>query len=155
MSREDLLHDATALSPRLEIAVPGEAEPVVAGRRSDGRWSFYFGEEPAYHFDADGRLRRAFENGELYRSQGTTLARLTRTREAEGTVLARHDLSAEELHAFLTRMRERLARLAAADSGALCVLRAEPAEGDHIPAALGAAQRALAVGTPLAPALKR
>src|SRR5262245_19900425 len=99
--REDLMAEATALARRVKLSVPGEVERVVAGFRATGRLSIYFGGEPVYHFDAEGRLRRAFVNGLLYRTQGTTLARLRRERSAEVTELRRRDLSPTELRQFL------------------------------------------------------
>src|SRR5436190_17503305 len=109
--REDLMAEATALRERIEYSVPGLSEPVVAGFRESGQWSIYFGSDPVYHFAADGALRRAFLEGDLFRSQGTTLARLTRVRTGDEVQLVRHDLAAAELEQFADRMKERLASL--------------------------------------------
>ena len=109
--REDLMDEAIALIHRLEIAIPGQSDPIVAGRRATGAWSFYFGSEPVYQFDADGRLRRAFIDGHLYRTQGNTAARLTRVRSDAETTLLRHDLSPAELQAMLKRCHEDLLSL--------------------------------------------
>lgn len=112
--REDLMAEAIALSPRVEFVIRGSsaqsdrAVEIVAGRRSDGRWSVFFDGDPVYHFDSEHRLRRAFVDGVLYRSQGTTLARLTRQETQRETVLLRHDLTAEELVQFFQRMRQNL-----------------------------------------------
>ena len=112
--REDLMREATALVRRVELEVPGEPEPVVCGFRADGRLSIYFGGDPVYHFDADGRLRRAFAAGHLFRTQGTTLARLTRVRQPAHTELQRHDLHPDELALFLHSAHSRLKSLATA-----------------------------------------
>src|SRR5260370_39735250 len=112
--REDLMAEATALSERVELEVPGEGEHIVAGCRDDGRWSIYFGSDPVYHFDGNGGLRRAFVAGDLYRSQARTLARLTRTRTDGEVHLVRHDLDVVELERLLSEMGERLDRLRAA-----------------------------------------
>ncbi|MEZ6044739.1 MAG: hypothetical protein R3C11_03990 [Planctomycetaceae bacterium] len=40
----------------------------------------YLGPDPVYHFDAAGRLKRAYVEGLLYRTQESTLARLERLR---------------------------------------------------------------------------
>ncbi len=109
--REDLMAEATALRRRVELQVPGEAQSIIAGFRDEGRVSIYLGPDPVYHFDERGRLRRAFVAGHLYRTQGTTLARLTRERTDETTTLERHDLSEDELQDFLTVMRSRLQKL--------------------------------------------
>ncbi len=109
--REDLMVEATALRERIELVIAGQAEPVVAGFRADGRWSVYFGSDPVYHFHAGGALHRAFWDGDLYRTQGTTLARLHRNRTADEVQLLRHDLTPTELAQFLARMLAHLAGL--------------------------------------------
>lgn len=125
--REDLIREATALRERVEMRISGESEPVVAGFRDDGRLSLYFGADPAFHFDAGGRLRRAYVDGDLYRSQGTTLSRLHRERSADETVLARRDLDREALQVFLDALRSRiLALLSALESQQIEVLREVP-----------------------------
>ncbi|MEX0702920.1 MAG: hypothetical protein WD069_12560 [Planctomycetales bacterium] len=129
--REDLLREATALGRRAEFRLPGEPDTVTAGLRNDGRLSIWFGSDPAYHFDAEGRLRRAFVEGRLYRTQGTTLARLTRVRMPGATEMRRHDLDPDELADFIRRMRDRLARFAAAlADGQAALLRSVPADDD-------------------------
>ena len=108
------MRDATALEPRVEIRVPEMVETIVAGWRRGGYFSIYFGSDPVYHFDGEGRLRRAFLQGDLYRTQGTTLARLKRVREDGGTQLVRHDLASHELSAFLRQMTDLLLGLGVA-----------------------------------------
>jgi hypothetical protein len=120
--REDLLREATALGRRGEWRVPGEQEPVTAGFREGGECSVYFGQDACYHFDAGGGLRRAYGGGKLYRTQGTTLAELTRVRTPRETQLRRRDLTADEVAEFLTRLRDRLAGLYAAFAGGSAVL---------------------------------
>lgn len=102
------MREATALVPRGEFAVPGEPETVIAGYRRDGSLSVYFGADPCLHFDPQLRLRRAFRDGDLYRTQGQTLARLQRRRSAGAVELVRHDLSASELTEFLESAAARL-----------------------------------------------
>ena len=109
--REDLMRDATALVERVELVVVGECEPVVAGFHRDGRLSLYFGPDPVFHFDALGKLRRAFCDGDSFRSQGRTLARLRRARREHTTDLERHDLDESELERFLGKLRTRLRAL--------------------------------------------
>ncbi|HEX6986957.1 MAG TPA: hypothetical protein VF170_16385, partial [Planctomycetaceae bacterium] len=130
--REDLLAEATALVRRAELALPGSPEPVVAGFRRDGGLSVYFGGDPAYHFDPAGRLKRAYRGGRLYRTQGETLAELTRDRTATETALLRRDLTPEETESFLTEMSVRLALLGAA------VERGEARVGRRVPDGDGA-----------------
>ena len=151
-SREDLMGEATALARRAELQLPGEAHPVVAGFRAAGVLSIYFGQDPAYHFNRDGRLRRAFLAGDLYRTQGATLACLTRVRTPADTQLARRDLPPAELGDFLVRMDARLSRLhEAVSSGRAIVLRSVPGDDDLLPELAAALARILELDERLAP----
>lgn len=154
--REDLMREATALVRRVELDVPGEPEPVVCGFHADGRLSVYFGPDPVYHFDPEGRLRRAFADGHLFRTQGTTLARLTRVRSTQATELQRRDLDREELARFLERLSSRLNSLRTALGNAEArVLRHVPDEDAAPLVQLGEAIRTiLHAGPALAPAIR-
>ncbi|MGZ0173156.1 MAG: hypothetical protein ACKVHE_26800 [Planctomycetales bacterium] len=109
--REDLIREATALRNRVEWQLPDEPEPVFAGVRSDGSLSIYFGADPVYQFSNAGGLRRAYVDGFLFRTQGTTLAKLNRERSAKETALLRRDLDTDELSQFLAKMDKKLVRL--------------------------------------------
>lgn len=109
--REDLIREATALKNRVEWQIPGESELVFTGVRAGGHLSIYFGPDPVYQFLPDGGLRRAYADGFLYRTQGTTLAKLHRERSTEQTVLLRSDLTQDELSEFLNTMDQRLDQL--------------------------------------------
>lgn len=109
--REDLIHEATALCPRVEWQVVGEPGIVFAGLKRTGALSIYFDQDPVYQFDEHGRLRRAYVDGCLYRSDGQTLARLQRERSATQTMLLRRDLTPTELTAFQARLHRRVAAL--------------------------------------------
>jgi hypothetical protein len=128
--REDLFHEIRALSPRVEFQVLPDGEIVTAGSRAATRgWSIYFGADPAYHFDSSGGLRRAYAEGLLYRTQGTTLARMNRQRNAKEVQLVRHDLAEVEVADFVGDMRSRLTSLRdTMQRGQTKVLRQEPAE---------------------------
>jgi hypothetical protein len=129
--REDMLAETTALRRRAEFRMSGFDGPVVAGFRDAGGCSVFFGQDPCYHFDAAGRMRRAFVGGRLYRTQGATLAELTRVRSATATELHRRDLDPSELARFLRRMRDELAELhATLKSGTIEALRQVPAGDD-------------------------
>ncbi len=115
--REDLFAEAVALTRRLEGTVLNASDPAFAGKlvlglRDNGWLSVYLGSEPVYHFDARHRLRRAYVDGWLYRTQGTTLARLQRSRSATETTLLRTDLAPPELLRFRERMQQLLRDLA-------------------------------------------
>lgn len=154
--RENLLSEATALARRAEFRIPGEEATITAGFRADGRLSIWFGADPAVHFDPMGRLRRAFVEGRLYRTQGKTLARLTRVRTAEATELHRHDLDAAELADLLARLRARLTQFAAAlGCGRAELLRQVPEGDESIAGELRKAIDAIVVAEiPLAPAIR-
>jgi len=152
--REDLIAEATALQERVEFQVAGESLPIVAGFHRDGRLSVYFGPDPVYHFDTEGRLRRAFVEGNLYRSRGDTLSRLTRERTETTTSLLRYDLNPNELAGILSSMRQRLERLERSfESDEIVVLRQVPTEAD-VMERVRQALRSLSVDQ-LAPALKK
>lgn len=153
--REDLMREATALGRRAEWNVPGEPQSVIAGIRENGWLSLYFGPDPVYHFDESSRLRRAFVAGRLYRTQGTTLARLTRVRQAAATEMQRHDLNEAELADFRDRMRPRLEHLAEQlRTGQTTTVRSVPDGDDLRPEVIRALDSFLNSGQPLAPAVR-
>jgi hypothetical protein len=119
--REDLLREATALIERLEL-VPragsssrpeshNSDSPIVAGFRAGGGLSIFFGEDPAYHFNAAGELRRAYVDSLLYKAINGELVSLSRIRSAEQVELRSHKLSAPEQAAFIQRISKRLSDL--------------------------------------------
>ncbi len=109
--REDLMEEATALVRRMELRLAHYHEPVVIGQRREKTLSIYFGQDLVYHFDATHRLRRAFVDGLLFRTQGTTLSQLQRKRKPGVSALMRTNLSDDECTAFLQTMDEQLVRL--------------------------------------------
>ena len=153
--REDLMAEATALRERIAYAVAGKPEPVVAGFRSNGQWSLYFGSDPVYHFARDGALRRAYLADDLYRSQGHTLARLRRARIGDVVQLVRHDLTPAELAEFMARMGADLVSLKTAiETGAARITRQIPDDVD-LEAKLAGALADAALLLRLAGAIKR
>src|SRR5262245_54153743 len=95
--REDLWAEAVALTSRVEFRRSDDERPILIGFRDTGWCSIYVGQDLMLQFTPAGGLRRAFRDGDLYRTQGTTLSRLRRQRSAAETTLLRSDLSAEEL----------------------------------------------------------
>lgn len=141
--KEDLIRDATALVHRGEFvfAAPMQAgwewQVVTIGFRANGSASVYFDQDPFYQFDADGRLRRAYCEGFLYRSQSSTLARMHRTRTAQQTTLERQDLSPTQLAEFHERMLSRITALQThLQTGALKCQRMVCPEGNLLERAL-------------------
>jgi hypothetical protein len=118
-AREDLLREATALVARVELRVAGFEDSIVAGFRSNGAASFFFGQQVVYQFNVAGELRRGFFEGRLYKAECGQLVNLTRRRTAETVDLVRHELNRSETADFLSNARQRLAKL----RNALCERR--------------------------------
>ncbi len=152
--REDLMQEATGLIRRAEWQVPFQADVVVAGFKRNGGCSIYFGADPVYQFDTDGCLRRAFAQGDLWRTQGTTLARLKRERTETESGFQRHDLTNSELIEFLREVRQRLGvLLTSLDCGAARLLRQVPDEADVTAELVSALRLVLSHEIALAPAI--
>lgn len=132
---EDLMRDAAALTRRVELRVPEIQDTVIAGFRDDARLSLYFGNDRYYQFDPQGRLRRAAVAGRLFRTQGSTLAELTRHRTAEAVELHRRDLAADQVERFLEELRVYLSALRCAlESDTVTVVQQVPEAAAVIPA---------------------
>lgn len=153
--RDDLMHDVVALVRRVELETP-DGRLLVVGLRSTGRLSLYFSGDEVYQFDETGRLRRSYLDGLLYRSQGTTLARLRRERSDHETVLYRTDLTSEELECFQRQMGQRITDLRQRwETGELRVRRAVPENDPTLIPQLQAALDAIGPSAhALSPALK-
>ena len=153
--REDLMAEAVALSPRIALHLSAEFPEVIAGFRKGGRWSLYFGEDPAYHFEASGALRRAYVQGKLYRAEGETLAELVRVRAETQTQLVRTDLSLTECARFLEQMRAAVQTLwHALETDTCSVLQQLPAEPDCRPELQQALRVILETDCPIAAPLR-
>ena len=141
--KEDLIREATAFVERAEIACEGWSKVITVGFFRDGRCAVYFDQDPFYQFDAGGLLRRAFEDGFLYRSQGSGLAQLDRRRTTDVShagvpvILHRTDLSISQLQDFRERMIVHVLRLRNAIANEqCCVRRAVVPDGDILDRAL-------------------
>ncbi len=149
--RDNLIQEATAFVRRVEFRVPFLNEPIVAGFKRSGAWSVYFAADPVFQFDAESRLRRAYVNGFLFRTQGSTLARLERSQMFDETTLRRHDLTDRELFAFRERMCDQLSQLhAAMENGFSEPLRQVPELDDVMSDVRDSLRRVLDAGVPLA-----
>jgi hypothetical protein len=152
--REDLFAEATALTTRFEFESWEESEVIVAGCRANGAWSIYFGAEPCYHFDPEGRLRRAFAMGYLYRTQGDTLARLQRVRTGDEVVLQRTDLRPTDLGYFMRRLNGKVGTLLyCLNNDSIECLRIFPEDADVARILTEALKKILAVWPTLASAI--
>ncbi len=132
--REDLIREAVAMPERGEFRVPGFDDLVTIGFRASAAMSVFIGPDCVYQFDPHGRLRRAFLDGCLFRSEHITLARLQRIRTEASTQLLRSDLSHDELSAFRTLMLGRLSSISdAIRCGTILALRSIPNDVDLRP----------------------
>jgi hypothetical protein len=88
----------------LETAT-GHGEPIFAGFKR-GAFSLYFGDEPIYHFDLEGRWQRAFEEGVHYlKGLDGDIHAVDRVREGPNLVLRRRKLDAVEAIDLDARIR--------------------------------------------------
>ncbi|HEY2840201.1 MAG TPA: hypothetical protein VGJ26_13685 [Pirellulales bacterium] len=133
--KEDLLAEATALVERIEIAlaVSDAEQRIVIGFRRDGAASLYFGEEPAWHFNTAGELRRAYAHGRLYKAERGGLIALDRRRTEKETQLVRHELNTEENAALTGELRQCASELAAIiDAGRYQIIGQVPSDADML-----------------------
>lgn len=127
--REDILREATALSPRAEICSSVFAESLVFGFRSTGGLSLFFGADPVYQFNSAGELRRAYVGGFLYKSMKGRLQRLQRERQANEVNLWQTQLRDDEQGRFLADLNAQCVKLAELlDRGDFELLGEIPAE---------------------------
>ena len=127
-------------------------------------WLFvYPGGDSMYRFDEQGRLRRAFVDGYLYRTEGRTLAMMERQRAREHggskpdseSVLLRRDLSPNELEQFRIRVHRELDELTAGLRNAE-ITRQHPADSKGLVQEFAAALRGVLESQEfLAPAIVR
>ena len=152
--REDIMREATAMRRRASFTVAGLPGPIVAGFRSNDFFSVFFDQNPVYQFDNVGRLRRAYRDGLLFRTQGTTLAQLNRVRTPERTELQRTDLTPEQLPEFLAEMHAFLNRFQIALAEDSAQLHEQvPIDTDLVPDVMIALRTIAEQTEPLAPAL--
>jgi len=134
-SKENLLRDARALTPRvlLRISLDGSDVELLAGFRGSSL-SLYYGEDPVYHFNAAGELRRAYVEGQLIKAETGNLVFLRRQPNDAETVLQRQATDSAAERAFLGEMQRRLDQLRTAISGQQYeVLGEAPSGGEALP----------------------
>jgi hypothetical protein len=112
--REDMLRDAHALMPRAELQWGDGAEGSTAfvGFRGDSM-SLYFGEDPVFHFNAQGELRRAFVDDELIKADRGRLVGLARERSESAVTLVSRQLDALAEGRVVAEVERRLTELRA------------------------------------------
>lgn len=133
--REELLREATALVPRIELRLKlGEiVSEVFAGFRAEDALSLYFDQEPVYHFNSGKQLRRAFVNDRLIKAQRGKLVSMQRQCTPNSTDMLSHELGPEEEKQFCKLLVERIGWLRTAlHSGGYEIVGQVPAEGDGL-----------------------
>jgi hypothetical protein len=110
--REDLLRDARALTPRIQLqaAINGRVVSLFAGFRG-AALSVYFGADPVFHFNAARELRRAFVAGRLVKADGGQLTAMERVHTAASVELRGEQLSDADSRALLDDVADRLSQL--------------------------------------------
>ena len=132
--REDLLRDAVALVPRvmLRVRLRGRSVDVFAGYRGESL-SLYFDDDPVYHFNDVGELRRAFVNGRLIKAESGQLVSLVRRRAESETVLERQAGGEESDSRLVVELSAILHELAAEIStNRLEIVGQIPDDGDGV-----------------------
>ena len=129
--REDLLGEATGLVDRIELEIPDCAGPIVAGYRSNGALSVFFGAAPVYQFNTSDELRRAFVDDCPVKAKARELVVMRRVEEADRTVLRSRALSADEQQEFLQKAsNELVGLLRALADGTFRIVGQVPADAD-------------------------
>ncbi len=97
----------------MELHLPGDEPPIVAGFRRDGAASFYFGSDPVFQFNARAELRRAFVNNQLIKAARGGIVTMDRVRTESAVELHSRELTDLESTELLTLAASRLSRLLA------------------------------------------
>jgi hypothetical protein len=130
--REDLFRDAVALSPRVQLR-RRDAPPfleVFAGFRGDCL-SVYFGDDPVFHFNSAGELRRAFVDNLILKAESGQLVALQRMQSTTSSQLTRLQWDDSRFQGLLDDVDDRLCKLLAdLTGGAFDVVGQFPADGD-------------------------
>ncbi len=105
--REDLMRDARALVHRAEIQLSSEPHLVI-GRHATGAVSFYFGDDPVFHLNSRGQLRRAYVGGRLYKAEAGNLIEMQRVRTPGQVELRSRTLQPSQLEEFTRSVIQRL-----------------------------------------------
>ncbi|HMO85104.1 MAG TPA: hypothetical protein PKC18_09320 [Lacipirellulaceae bacterium] len=130
--REDLLRDARALVPRVQFRLPPGSGPqhVFAGFRHDAL-SLYFDDDPAFHFNSQGQLRRALVADRLIKAERGRLIAMERQHGEKAVVLRSTPLASQAQRELLEDVQRRLAELKSAlEAGRLVLVGQQPPEGD-------------------------
>ena len=111
--REDLLRDATALVNRaqLQVKLMDRSHDIFFGFRAQGAASIYFDQDPVYHFNDAGELRRAFVDDLLIKSERGQLVTWRRQTGTQEVAMIRAEMTAEAQREFCQRVTTQLQAL--------------------------------------------
>ncbi len=132
--RENLLRDATAMKSRVQIEVTHgkRTVEVFAGFRSQGAASLYFDQDPVYHFNSAGQLRRAFVDDRLIKAEkGRLVAWLPQRSESEVAML-RQPMSDSEQESICAKIKKQFGELRRAIATGGYVLVGQVAEKEDV-----------------------
>lgn len=130
-NREDLMRDARALERRAEIELPEDLR-LVLGKHRRGGLSFYFGEDPVFHLNSQGELRRAYAEGRLYKAEGGRLIEMERVRIPGQVELRSHALAPHGQNEFTAAVHRRLTEAVECIDRGTYALVAEVPEGESV-----------------------
>lgn len=152
--REDLLGEATALIERVELRIPtpdGAAEQVVvAGFRTNGALSLYFGADPVWQFNVRGELRRAYRAGALLKAERRRLVEMVRERSDDSVILRSRELHCPTTENVLLHLNHDISRLDDALAASLYVNLGQVPEQADVVGRLRSALKRLRGGVALA-----
>jgi hypothetical protein len=132
--REDLLRDARALVPRVQIqaALGGRRVSLFAGFRGEAL-SLYYNADPVFHFNAEGELRRAFLDGRLVKAEAGRLVAMERVFAPTAVELHAVEVSDADQGSLLADLAVRLAELREVLAAGDYTLEGQvPADGDAV-----------------------
>jgi hypothetical protein len=133
--REDLLRDATALSPRilLQAVIQGQPCEVFAGFREPESLAIYFDDDPVYQFNSQGELRRAFVAGSIIKADKGQLMAWQRSETLDQTAMLSRRLNPEVTKELTNAMLSRFSELKASISnGNSKIVGQVPPDGDAL-----------------------
>ncbi len=108
------------------VPATGKDEPIFAGFKH-GAFSLYFGDEPIYHFDLEGRWQRAYVDGlHFLKGLDAEVHAIDRLREGPNMVLRRRKLSFGEAGDLDARIRSVALDLMAGLDGGRFVRKSPP-----------------------------
>lgn len=128
-AREDLLRDAVAFVERIVFTSPECAE-VFVGFRASGAASVYLDQDPVYHFNSSGQLRRGFVAGELLKADKGKLIAMHRERPGGEVQLVSRVLDPSAAAVLLEQARQQLQALLTSIEHNAQVIGQVPAERD-------------------------